>query len=86
MQHKNTYNRIEILPIVVEKTSHICKRVEINLLLSNQSGFGPKDTKSLKVLTVMKTLKNDLFLDMSKHFDKAAHEGIRFKLKQNVTE
>ena len=68
-----------------------------NLITKNQSGFGPGDSVTNQLLSLVNVIhtafddKNCLevrsvYLDMSKAFDKVWHEGLIFKLKQNGIE
>ena len=63
-----------------------------NLISKNQSGFRPCDSCINQLLSITHEIYQSfddnlevraVFLDISKAFDKAWHEGLIFKLKQN---
>ena len=65
-----------------------------NLISPAQSGFRPGDSCINQLLSITHEIYHSMdegyeirgvFLDISKAFDKAWHEGLVFKLKQNET-
>ena len=67
--------------------------IENDLISSNQSGFKPGDSCIKRLLTIIHDIYKSfdcsyevrgIFLDISKAFDKVWHDGIIFKLEQNV--
>ena len=66
-----------------------------NLITKNQSGFQPNDSVTNQLISLVESINSafdinhevrSVYLDMSKAFDKAWHEGLIFKLKQNGIE
>ena len=63
-----------------------------NLISKNQSGFRPGDSRINQLLSITHEIYlsfddnlevRDVFLDISKAFDKVLHKELIFKLKQN---
>ena len=63
-----------------------------NLISKNQLGFRPGDSRINQLLSITHEIYlsfddnlevRDVFLDISKAFDKVLHKGLIFKLKQN---
>ena len=68
--------------------------IENKLIAANQSGFKPGDSCINQLITITHEIYQSfdagyevqgVFLDISKAFDEVWHEGLIFKLKQNVT-
>ena len=95
---KSNYRPISLLPIcekLLEKIvfDHVYHRLNThNLLSKNQSGFRPGDSTIYQLISITSDIYKSferfdetraIFLDISKAFDKAWHNGVIHKLKCN---
>ena len=98
-QRTENYGPISLLPVCGKILERIIYNKmfeffsENELISHNQSGFRPGDSCINQLLCITHDIYQSLddgletrgvFLDISKAFDKVWHEGLLFKLKQNV--
>ena len=97
----SNYHPISLLPIcskIFQKNifNNIYRCLVTNsLILKHQSGFCPGDSKTNQLLYLVHMIQSaldeqkevhNIFLDMSKAFDKSWHDGLLFKLQWNGIE
>ena len=98
-QRLNNYRPISLLPICSKIFEQLIFNemfgffIENDLISQHQSGFKPGDSCINQLLSITYEIYqsfdegfdvHSVFLDTSKAFDKVWHDGIIFKLKQNV--
>ena len=97
-QNAKNYRPVSLLPIFGKVFERLIYKemysffIENDLISANQSGFKQGDSCINQLLSITHEIYQDLdqgyevhdvFLDISKAFDKVWHKGLLFKLKQN---